>query len=333
MGFRGGTSVGESLFRAAQKENFEARFLDSNAAYGTNALVRRIYWHVFDRLPYDLRAFSRQVLDTALETRADVVMATGIVPVDFETLDKLRVAGIKSVNFLTDDPWNPAHRSRWFLRALPMYDVVFTPRRANTRDLLRAECKNVHYLPFGYDPDIFYPDIPSDAIGSDNPQSDVYFAGGADHDRVSYIRALIDAGFDIHLHGGYWDRYPETRKCGRGHADPASVRRGLSSTKIGLCLVRRANRDGNCMRTFEVPAAGACLLAEDTEEHREIFGPDGDAAVFFTGPEEMVEKARYLLTNDAQRRRIAEAGHSLITRGQNKYRDRLIQMCDVMRSD
>jgi hypothetical protein len=51
--------------------------------------------------------------------------------------------GIKRFNFLTDDPFNRAHYAPWFLKALPDYDVVFSPRRANIQDLLNAGCPRV----------------------------------------------------------------------------------------------------------------------------------------------------------------------------------------------
>ena len=38
--------------------------------------------------------------------------------------------GIERINFLTDDPWNPAHHAPWFMKALPEYDEVFTGSEA-----------------------------------------------------------------------------------------------------------------------------------------------------------------------------------------------------------
>ena len=156
--------------------------------------------------------------------------------------------------------------------------------------------------------------------------SDVLFAGGADRDRVPYMGALIRAGFNVALYGGFWERYPQTAGFTRGHADPQMLRRAVSAAKVSLCLVRRANRDGNVMRSFELPAMGACMLTEDTEEHHEIFGDDGEAVAFFRTREEMVEKLRWLLAHDDVRRRLKEAAHRLVTTGRNSYGDRLQTM-------
>jgi spore maturation protein CgeB len=83
------------------------------------------------------------------------------------------------------------------------------------------------------------------------------------------------------------------------------------------------------MRTFEVPAVGSCMLTEDTPEHREIFGQDGEAVVYFNTVTEMVEKTHWLLHHDQERQRLAQNAHLLITQGQNTYGDRLKTMLSI----
>ena len=68
---------------------------------------------------------------------------------------------------------------------------------------------------------------------------------------------------------------------------------------------------------------GGCLLSEDTDEHREILGPEGECTVYFRDEGEMLKKARWLLENDAERRRLASAAHARVTGGGNTYADRL----------
>ena len=68
--------------------------------------------------------------------------------------------------------------------------------------------------------------------------------------------------------------------------------------------MRRANRDGNCMRTFEVPAIGSCMLTEDTEDHRTLFGPEGESVLYFNTIPEMVTKAVWLAGNPSERARL-----------------------------
>jgi spore maturation protein CgeB len=68
------------------------------------------------------------------------------------------------------------------------------------------------------------------------------------------------------------------------------------------------------------------MLVEDTEEHREIFGPDGESVVYFRSIPEMVEKAGRLLASPVERQRLAVAVHSRIMAGNHTYKDRLAAM-------
>jgi spore maturation protein CgeB len=256
------------------------------------------------------------------------MVATGLAPVEANALEALGALGVQRVVYLTDDPWNPRHRAGWFMEALPLYDLVFSTRRANLNDLERLGCRRVRYLPFAYAPEVHYPDPPATPDEARAFASDVVFAGGADADRVPYIQALLRSGFKVGLYGGYWERFHPTRLYSRGHADPASLRKAIGGAKVALCLVRRANRDGLAMRSFEVPAIGACMLVEDTAEHREIFGPPDRAVAYFRSLDEMVQRMRRLLDDPVERGRLASEAHRLIAEGGHTYRDRLRGMLD-----
>jgi spore maturation protein CgeB len=77
------------------------------------------------------------------------------------------------------------------------------------------------------------------------------------------------------------------------------------------------------MRTYEVPAMGGCMLVEDTDDHRQLFGREGEAVVYFRTTDEGVAKARQLLADERERRRLAAESHALVTRGRHTYGDRL----------
>ncbi|MBV8570274.1 MAG: glycosyltransferase [Acidobacteriaceae bacterium] len=229
-----------------------------------------------------------------------------------------------TANFLTDDPWNPAHYAHWFLEALPAYDFVFTPRRANIDDLRRSGCNAVEYLPFGYADDVHAP--AQQALGD----CDVFFAGGADPDRVRWISALTRAGLNVSLYGGYWRSFPQTKRLAKGFAPPEQLSQFVAGARICLCLVRAANRDGHSMRTFELAAMRACMLVERTPEHTELFGSEGQSVLYFSGEAELLHNIRLLLASPGERYRLAESVHLRITAGKNKYSDRLAHMLETI---
>ena len=317
--------LGFHLRAAAGDLGLDTHCLEAARAYAGPLLSRKANWWLRGRRPNRLDSFSGEVARDCRDFRPEVVLTTGLAPVHAAAVRQIRALGARTVNYLTDDPWNAAHHAPWFLEALPCYDHVFSPRRANLDDLRRAGCPSVHYVPFAYAPHVHHPEEPTPAERT-ALESDVIFAGGGDRDRVPYITALRKAGLTIALYGGYWDHFPETRALSRGKASPAFLRKAIRSSKVALCLVRRANRDGHSMRTFEVPAVGAAMLMENTEEHRDLFGPEGQAALYFDHIPEMTEKARWLLDHGAERARLAEAARRIVTLGAHTYRDRLCQM-------
>ena len=83
------------------------------------------------------------------------------------------------------------------------------------------------------------------------------------------------------------------------------------------------------MRSFEIAAIGGCMLAEDTAEHREIFGADGSCVVYFRDAADAAERAGVLLADAGLRTRLATCAHQRISGGGNTYRDRLRCMLEA----
>jgi spore maturation protein CgeB len=330
VGNPGPEHVGRHFHDAAGDLGIECGFLDLRRAHAS--VLQKVSWHLRGHRPGRLRSFSREVVAACRDVRAGCLLVTGIAPPSAAALREIASLGTVRMNFLTDDPWNPAHRAAWFLQALANYDHVFSPRAANIEDLRALGGPGVSYLPFAYAAAHHVP--PSNAgPGGHGSTCDVVFVGGADRDRVGWVGALLRAGIGVECYGGYWDRFPETRGCARGMAAPDRLAEVLRRGKVVLCLVRRANRDGHSMRTFESAAMGACMLVEDTEDHRRLFGPDGEAVRYFRSREELVDRAGWLVRNDAERARLAAAAQAIVVGGSHRYRDRLTSMLDAVARD
>ena len=317
--------VGRFFQEEAIGAGFDARIADVSEAMDGNIWIRRLKWRLFKR-PIRLNQFSKNVLQLVENWHPELVITTGTCPVHAVALRKIRDNGAKIVNYSTDDPWSLAHRSHWFLAALPEYDHVFSTRKANLLDFAAVGCDSVSWLPFGYHPPIHHRVSEVESYWS----SDVAFVGGADRDRVPMLSQLIHSGFNLSLWGGYWERFPETRKAARGFADSEVLCRILSSTKCALTLVRRANRDGHAMRSYEVAAIGGPALAEDSKEHREILGRDGDTVLYFSNLHEMEEKCRWMISHPDQARLMGLRLSNHIRSGKNTYGDRLRSIIAVM---
>src|SRR5437879_3945310 len=147
-------------------------------------------------MPSHLTDLSSEILRICRETKPSLVMTTGFAPISGTALREIGSLRIPRINYLTDDPWNPAQRAQWFTEALPYYDYVFSPRMSNLNDLRAAGCRCVHYLPFAFAPHVHFRETVEEPDRA-RLESDVIFAGGADKDRIPYIGALHDAGFRL----------------------------------------------------------------------------------------------------------------------------------------
>jgi spore maturation protein CgeB len=321
VGQLGPIDVGSHLLGAAETLGIAAEAIDYSPAYSGPRLTTVLSWRLRGRRPLKLESFSRDLIAKTRSNPPEALLTTGFAPVSTAALRELRKLGTKTLAYLTDDPWSPTRHSPWFFEALPLYDHVFSTRKANLEQLRSLGCASVAFVPFAYAPEVHFPDPPTPEDKSFH--SDVAFVGRADRERLPYMEALIEAGLDVALYGGYWDRQGSTRSHARGHVTPAVARKAIGGTKVAPCLVRRSNRDGSSMRTFEVPAMGGCPVFEDTTEHREIFGPNDQSFLYFSTPAQLVKQTQWLLERPEERRRLVTVAHSLVTDSEHTYADRL----------
>lgn len=320
VGNKGGTNIAWSFVRASERLAITYHFCDATTAYHPKSIYSRLHWRLNDHRPISLNSFSASVAAHCETQRPHALIATGIAPLLAQDLKRIHNANVTTAIYLTDDPFNPNHKANWFLESLPHYCFVFTPRLTTTPDLTTIGTKNIIYCPFAYDDTIFKPAHNQDTI---EPRYDVFFAGGADTQQLRSISALLHSGITVSLHGDYWNRFPITSKICRGHIEASSIPHTAAQCRIALCLVRKANRDTHSMRSYELPAMRLCILAEDTSDHRTMFGNDGDAALYFTDHNDVATKAQLLLQDHQLRTRLANTAHSIITNQSNTYVDRL----------
>jgi spore maturation protein CgeB len=316
--------LGSYLASAAEQLGLNYRTMDARKAETSHRLLQTFFWRVRGRRPANLGRFATQVVNACADMRPAVVITTGgRVPLERAHIEKLRALGCKVVNYSTDDPWNPNLYAKWFVTSLPAYDVIFTPRRANINDFRQSGASDVDFMPFGYDPETHRPS--SANVAAAGP-SDLLFVGGCDGDRLPLVGSLADAGLSLALYGQYWDRHSKTSPYARGFADQETVRAASAAAAVCLCLVRRANRDGHVMRSFEAAAIGGCILAEDSEDHRNLFGPHGGAVRYFKTIPDLVREARALVADPGERQRMTLQLRERMLQRADTYADRLSAM-------
>jgi spore maturation protein CgeB len=296
------------------------------------SLIHKVGYRLLSRRPLTFWSFNRALLAEARRFRPDLMIVVKGAYIMPTTLRQIKEnTGAVLVNYATDDPFNRAVATPDLRRAIPAYDVYACTKSAIMDDVRRAGGRTVIHTMVGYKPAVHFPEPPATADEVRRFQSDVVLIGGADRDRFRDLEPLLAArDISLALYGGYWNRDPRFRSHARGFVTGREYRLALGGARIALCLVRRANRDQHSMRSFEIPSCGAFMLAERTEEHLAVFREDEDAA-FFSSPRELLEKVRYYLAHDEERRRIARAGHARVAAGGHTYLDRLHELIRAAR--
>ncbi len=241
-----------------------------------------------------------------------------------ETVEEVREAlearGGGIACYLCDDPFNPVHTSRSWLKSLRQYSVVVSTKRRVMADLEHLGCRAVRYARFGYHPPIHRP---VESAQTAFRRFDVAFAGNADQDRLPILEALVlgDAELSIGLFGNGWGAHPLLSRVAQPAVTGLAYAEAMCAATVCPCLVRRANRDGHVMRSIELPAMGAFMLAERTDEHQEMF-EQGVHCEYWSSHEELVAKARWFARHPSAARAIAKRGHALVTSGGFTYAER-----------
>lgn len=226
--------------------------------------------------------------------------------------------------FNTDDPFNlsaSGSSNNNILASIPHYDYYFSFSRRLLDPIQKSGAKNVGYLPFGFDPELHYPEKPSPAEKA-LYANDIVFIGNWDREREKWLNALGE--FELGIWGEeYWSSRCGSKKLRlQWHGKAAygkELSKVLNSCAISLNILRLQNKGSHNMRSFEAPACRAFVLSELSDELLDFFTEDKET-VYFSSLQEMQEKAKYYLSHPEKRDRIAQAGYQrCISSGYSYY--------------
>jgi len=264
-----------------------------------------------------------------------LVIAKG-VEIFPETLRRIsdRHPDLIIININHDDYFSRAPGNRFpdLEATIPHYHYFFPTKKINVAELRERGAREVHYLPFGYDSSLFIPIQPT-RNEYDRYCSDVVFIGNYETGRAREMEVIADLSLSIWGRG--WNKSKISaalRKCYRKPDCLANQKMDFSkvvnSNKIALNFFREENRDTLNPRAFELPACGAFVLSQRTEELMEYF-EEGKEIVTFASGEELREKVRYYLSHDRERGKIAAAGLNKVISGGHTILDRVKTLLEI----
>jgi len=227
-----------------------------------------------------------------------------------ETLDKLRAQTGASLVHYTPDAQLWDNKSRYFNAYIPLYDLVVTTKPFEAKLYKAAGAREVLLVLQGYG-SRFGP-LARAASEKVMLQSDVCFIGHCQRHYAARLQVAAHTGARLRIWGRGWCRYTRFHSWAREHVAGDGIWGeqypiALASSKIALGLLSKRIPETTTTRTFEIPATGAFLLAERTDDHLALFR-EGIEAEFFESDEELQEKIHFYLKNDNTRRKIAAAG-------------------------
>jgi hypothetical protein len=223
--------------------------------------------------------------------------------------------------------------SRHYNRSIKLYDCIFdSTGEVNYPAYYKLGAKFVTKFLKGFDPETIFP-VELTPEESQVYASDVTFIGHCEPSTIEVLAPVADVVEGIKIWGSGWNRYrlPKTLKrvVQYRRAMNEEFRKALCGAKIVIHYLSKWARDPYSSKSFEIPASGAFMLAERTQDHLALFEEDKEA-VFFSSTEELLDKAKFYLSNDQMREKIAAAGRQrCLQSGYSNY-NRMAEMMKLV---
>ena len=240
----------------------------------------------------------------------DIIWIDKGTTIDAKTLRYIKkiMPTAKIVSYSPDNMALRHNQSQNFLGCIPLYDIHFTTKSYILNDMVRLGAKRINFTNKLYESTFHYPrELSQDDI--QRLGGDVGFIGVWEKERCDSILYLAQNGIKVKVFGsGKWNDYvgvDNLEILPPLYSD--DYPKALQAFKISICFLRKLNFDLQTSRTMEIPACGGFMLAERTNEHMALF-EEGKEAEFFSNDEELLEKCRYYLSHDNERKNIAKAG-------------------------
>jgi spore maturation protein CgeB len=320
-----------SLYRLWALERLGHQVIPLNAfAYESDkALVRKIAHRLVAGPGVD--RLNRDLLQIAERERPDLLWTDKLLWMRPKTLDHLRTMGIATVSYMIDNPFGTRQDPGWrlYMKDIPHYDLHVVQRDKNILDYTSRGARDVIKIQTAYEPTIHF--APPSSWSDADRNREVSFIGTPYDDRAQTLTRLSrECGFPVTISGNprQWTRALDPEAFSslfhEGELYQQQYREAIWRSRINLSFLTHSNQDEFVHKSFEIAGCGGFLLAERSDGHLQRFKED-EEAVFFTGFDELVQKIRRYLPDEAARQRIAIAGNLRAARD-GYYNDRQVDL-------
>ncbi|OAS18880.1 CgeB family protein [Paenibacillus oryzisoli] len=312
--------------------------LDRAIIEALRPLVRELIVGNMDNDPIRVGNARASVERLATVHRPDLMLVLDGMNLPLHTVARVRSMGIRTAVWLTDDPYYTDFTASY----APHYDYMFT-LEINCVGLYRdMGCAQVHYLPLGFQPEMFKPKPAPVSL-----QRDVSFIGSAYWNRVAVFDQIAPhlATKRILISGIWWERLRNFKMLApqiqlNTWMTPEQTADAYNGAKIVINMhrafddhsynhnSRRIQGASPNPRTFEISGCGVMQLTDIRSDLVNFYTPDYDI-VTYSSPEELVHKINHYLIHEEERKQIALRGLYRTLRD-HTYTNRLMTMLSIV---
>ena len=272
-----------------------------------------IHFHYHLNIGPGIFALNRIVVKSVISWSPDILYIDNKSYLSASTLKKLKLFStkIKILNVITDDPMVQKNAWRITLSTISYFDCIFVQRYVNINELYGYGAKRVEMCYRSYDPS-FHRKISLSKSENLKFGNKVGFIGNYEKEREKYIVYLIQNNIHVIVAGGGWQKGKHWNIIRPNYFGPPlygeDYVKFINGLDIALHFLRHENRDEQDSRTFEIPACGTFMLAENSQVHKDLFIENVEVVLFST-KEELYNKVIYYLDNSFERNCIAANGY------------------------
>ncbi len=265
--------------------------------------------------------------------QAQLVFALAQAPISLDGIRALREAGAVAAFWFIEN-----YRAFPYWRSIAAeYDFFFTIQKGEFfSELEQTKARNFAYIPVGCDPMVHKPTAMDEKLRREFG-ADVSIAGAPYPNRIRLLKE-IDFGV-VHVWGEGWstEGLPRIHVKKKGNRfDTEEMVRIYSGTSISLnlhsCLqgeVFDPCPDFLNPRLFECAAVGGFQLVDCRDDLNRVYTPE--EIVTFHSSGELVDKIRYYLSHQDERRRIASRARERAVRD-HTYECRISEIVNYIRT-
>ncbi len=294
----------------------------------SDSIIEKIAYKLL--IPLDITGINRMICSYMKKQKIDLLWiekGVTIYPTTLRRIKKIEPS-VKIASYTEDDMYALHNRSLYYTWGLKYYDIVFTTKsyNCNADELPALGARRVVFVDKAFDKNTHRP-LPISNEDRIKLGSDVGFIGSFEKDRAEKMLFLAKNGIPVRIWGNGWKGWIKKHPALRIENQPIyqdDYVKAICATKINLCFLRKMNRDLQTDRTMEIPACGAFMLAERTDEHQRLFEERKEAAFFdIRNPQELLEKVQYYLAHEDERAEIGRRGRERCLKSGYSHHDRL----------